>query len=205
MNIYTYHAPVDNLPYQYLLLELWQKSWRAAGWNPLILTTEQAQFHPLYESLERHFYASLPTQNSAAYEWSCYARWLAMDFVGGGWMSDSDVINYSFFPIRPDTDTLTIFSQGNLCPCLVYGSASEYLRAATLFLGHSGGVYEAHHASDQNILQLNKDQFRQVELVPEVHDPGWDRSCAVHFANGRMREHQPRHKWIPRLRSSHAF
>ena len=201
MNIYTYHSPVENLPYQHHLLELWQKSWRALGWNPLVLTRAQAEMHAMHESLERHFHASLPSRNSAAYELACYERWLAMDFVGGGWMSDSDIINYSFYPIRPASDTLTLFSQGNLCPCLVYGSAAEYLRAATLFLNHSGGVFEPDHASDQNILQLHKSQFRQVELVPEFNEPGWEKSCLVHYANGRMLAHQPRHEWIPRLRN----
>lgn len=201
MKIYTYHEPDPSHPHQHSLLPLWQETWAKLGWEPVVLTRRQAFDHPLYLQLVDHFNRHLPTTNSPAYELACYLRWLAMVQVGGGWMSDADVIPWSLVPLVPETNELTVFSQGSVCPCLVHGSASEYERIARMFLNHKGGVFESYHASDQNILQLNRSQVRQVELVPEYGQPGWERSAVVHFPNNTMRGYQPRSEWIPKLRA----
>jgi hypothetical protein len=166
-----------------------------------VLTQAQAELHPLYATLVDHFYKHLPTVNPPLYERACYVRWLAMAVAGGGWMSDADVIPYSLYPFVPCSDTLTVFSQGNITPCLVYGSSSEYERVVRdIFLTHQKGVYAENHASDQDILQINAHKVRQVELVALYNTDGWKQSSVVHFNNDSMGCAQPRSELIPPLR-----
>jgi hypothetical protein len=201
MNIYTYHEPIDNFPYQHNLLVLWEDAWSRLGWTPKVLTAEFAKQHVLYEPLAAHFTSHLPTANTPAYELSCYARWLAMAVIGGGWMSDADVIPYSFWPMKPCSDRMTILSQGNPVPCLVHGSKDEYERIVRdVFLRHKGGVYAGNHSSDQDILQINRGEFQQIELVSVYKDEGWDKTCVVHYNNDSVGYGLPRSEIIPSLR-----
>lgn len=204
MKIYTYHSSIGRDQESLPLLNLWRQRWLANGWTPEILSEREARKHPDFAALATDL-AALPTVNAPGYELACYLRWLAMAVVGGGWMSDADVMPYGFFPQTPE-QRLTVWS-GGACPCLVSGSASEYDRMARRFAAwqptercrHNGHL----HCSDQNILdQLPAEEFERRKLVEEFSTPGWESALAVHYPNARMRGKQPRHEWIPRLRSA---
>lgn len=49
MKIYTYYEDIDH-PDQEKMLELWSLSWENAGFNPIILTKDDAQKHDFYKS-----------------------------------------------------------------------------------------------------------------------------------------------------------
>ena len=86
-------------------LELWKKSWRSNGWNPVILGEKDAMLNPLYVKIDinnpdANFYK---TDNSNwKYHRSCYLRLLAYcQYVRNNNVTlyaDYDVINYNFTP-----------------------------------------------------------------------------------------------------------
>ena len=87
------------------LMELWKKSWRNNGWNPIILGSQDAEEHPDYsrldiKNIDNPLYVN--NINGSDYQIACYNRHLAYsNFVlknGTTLNADCDVINYSFTP-----------------------------------------------------------------------------------------------------------
>ncbi|XP_071853024.1 uncharacterized protein [Apostichopus japonicus] len=112
-------------------LETWNNAWSSAGWTPRIINEDDAKRHPSYQALREKF-ATFPTRGNAEYEIACFLRYLAMAAVGGGWMSDFDVlpINFPASTERCHNGALTVYQR--FVPALVSGNASEYTRVATL-------------------------------------------------------------------------
>lgn len=203
MKIYTYHEFVPEIPHGHKLLDLWKSSWEKAGWDPIVLDRSHAEQHPNYsEYIEK--YKALPSINPPGYELACYLRWLAMAVVGGGWMSDSDVIPYGFKPNTPP-DMLTIWSYGgHICPCLVSGTSEHYTYTAKIFaewVGETNLENGRPHASDQNILGKVDKFYHNVPICSQYGDVGWDNFPVVHYPNASMHDKQPREKYIPELRN----
>ena len=73
------------------LLHLWKTSWEDMGWRAVILSLEDARIHPDYRDLLRRV-KSVPLGIKPDYNQYCFLRWMAMSAVGGGWMSDIDVL-----------------------------------------------------------------------------------------------------------------
>ena len=86
--VYTFYDPITEGGYaqksreELPLLRVWKKTWRERGWDPVVLSTRDAERHPRFEEYRRRF-ASLPTgTNPPQYEMACFVRWLAMTHVG---------------------------------------------------------------------------------------------------------------------------
>lgn len=82
------------------LIKLWEKSWSKNGWNPIVLSLEDAKKHPRYYEIDLKNYSSnlyKHSLNGASYLELCYSRWFAYGCYSGVW-SDYDVINYGFSP-----------------------------------------------------------------------------------------------------------
>lgn len=203
MKIYTYHEYIPEMPNGDSLLELWKSSWEKAGWEPVVLGREDAQKHSKYEEyFER--YKNLPTSNCVNYEVSCYLRWLALSVVGGGWMSDADVIPYNFKPVEPPSDSLAVWSYNGICPCLVSGKPEHYDYAAKIFAEWEGPYHVergVNHISDQNILGQIDRFFHHIPICANYGDIGWEYFSVVHYPNSRMQDKSPRKQYIPQLRS----
>ncbi|XP_071846003.1 uncharacterized protein [Apostichopus japonicus] len=133
--IYTYFQKINAIAeeeriIQAAILQIWTESWTLAGWNPRILSEEDAKTHPDYLSLRAKF-EQLPTINRKEYEMSCFLRYVAMATVGGGWMSDFDVLPFQFPACSPPfKDSFTIYE--GIVPALVYGTSNDYTRVARL-------------------------------------------------------------------------
>ena len=124
------------------MMALWKESWQRIGWEPRLLTLDDAQrhprFHEFYNLLQK---IPLWGKNRAGvnrdYNQYCYLRWLAMAAVGGGFMSDYDVL-----PLRPPLGAETVgeftaYSHGlgnRGVPCLLSGTSSEWERMAFAIL-----------------------------------------------------------------------
>jgi len=82
------------------LIKLWVKSWSDNGWNPIVLSLEDAKKHPRYYEIDLKDYSSNLYKysiNGPEYLELCYSRWFAYACYDGFW-SDYDVINYGFTP-----------------------------------------------------------------------------------------------------------
>ena len=82
------------------LIELWKKSWSNYGWDPQVLSLDDAKKHPSYNEIDLENYSSNLYKHSInGYEYLqlCYARWFAYGLFDGAW-SDYDVMNYGFYP-----------------------------------------------------------------------------------------------------------
>lgn len=101
-------------------IEVWSRSFRGLGWNPVVLDENIARQHPEFEKLSG-LAATYPTINPRHYEIACFVRWLAFRVVGGGLMTDYDVVNRSlpadsFEPKNP----LLTFLEPSRVPCAVF-------------------------------------------------------------------------------------
>lgn len=202
MKIHTYYEFVPEIPNGNKLIDFWKSSWEKAGWEPIVLDRSHAEQHPNYsEYLEK--YKQLPSANPPGYELACYLRWLAMATVGGGWMSDADVIPYGF---KPNTypDILTTWANDFNIPCLVSGSSEQYTAAAKVFADWNKELYLENgipHVSDQNILAKVDKFYNNIAICSQYGNIGWDNFPVVHYPNDAMGGKQPREKYIPLLRN----
>jgi len=132
--IHTFYAPVRNLSTERNdeLVEMWKDRWYRAGWDPVVLSPEDAQRHPYYDDFIPIFRDGQLKDDS--YNQICYLRWLAMAASGGGWMTDIDT-----FPLNIMPET-TLPNQGKFTgynwhvPSLLSGSALEWNRMTLLLM-----------------------------------------------------------------------
>ncbi|KAJ8021941.1 hypothetical protein HOLleu_39286 [Holothuria leucospilota] len=125
------------------ILHLWERAWSLAGWKPRILTEEDAKRHPNYEEFSRKFWA-FPTVNKKEYEIACFMRYLAMAAVGGGWMSDYDVLPFRLSGcIEPLNDGGYTVYEGYF-PGLVSGTSQEFTRVAKIMANVDWKAHSQH-------------------------------------------------------------
>lgn len=192
MKVFTYFDPVPEMAHseQQEMISIWKASWRANGWQPLVLSRKNIAFHPLYEDALRAFKGH-PTVNPKEYELACWLRWLAMAMQGGV-MTDFDVLCFGFRPedIPENPGPLpTIFADANPCPCAVHGTERQYENVVRLFMEYKRRPEDNHngvpHLSDQNALQAMADKFRPYifDMCPEYNQRHWREAKLVHFCH----------------------
>ena len=131
------------------LLEVWSTSWADAGYQPVLLSLRDAQKHPHYEAyvyaLSKITLLGAGGRNQEYNEY-CYLRYLAMATVGGGLLSDYDVMPLTGNqppPQRLEDDRFTVYqktlNKAGAVPSLASGSASEWDRMANVILRISQG------------------------------------------------------------------
>ena len=70
-------------------LQEWRRAWERAGWQPRVISSRD---------IDREKYdvdsavQGIPLGSNKEYDRACYLRYFAMASVGGGWMSDYDLI-----------------------------------------------------------------------------------------------------------------
>jgi hypothetical protein len=195
MVINTYFTSIAGMESHSEILKLWELSWRRRGWTTRILTVQDAQAHPRYNEFVARV-DTYPTVNNREYERACYIRWLALVSVGGGWMSDTDTINFSFSPQIRKLDFE--IPEPGYCPCLAwlkprcsrpvdlimeYGPVAKW--PATLQDEASQG-----HISDMLIFQYQLQAGMDLgdpdqAVVCEYNEVGWRGFPLTHFCAGR--------------------
>ncbi|CAJ1349634.1 unnamed protein product [Effrenium voratum] len=125
--MHTFYEPVWNGGDKTGTLVSWEKAWTDAGWETRVLTLEDAKRSPEFKNVNRRI-DRIPRGGNAEYERLCYLRYLAMNAVGGGWMSDMDTVPTRLSPDigLPNAGRFTVYA--NFIPALVSGNATEYLR-----------------------------------------------------------------------------
>jgi len=140
-------------PIEDAVLELWKEEWTAAGFEPVVLTLEDAKRHPDFEEVEKKM---IPLHGKTGYDSLCFYRWLAMAASGGGWMSDHDTFPV-VFPVDqglelPNGGTFTSF-QGHI-PALMSGSEDEWNRVSKLLIDAIPRIEEGGVQSDMYALAV---------------------------------------------------
>lgn len=217
MKIYSYMADVPELNAEdELRLEiLWRRRWSDIDIEPVVLNEHIARQHPFFAEFN-DVVSRLPSNNPAAYERACWLRWLALAVVGGGWMSDFDVMpaagvdcwnTLTFRQKEPPRSKIVVF-QTPCCPALVHADERAALafceQAATGKFGNRPQE-DKPHWSDQyaleDLVMAGVDWVEARDIVKLYTDEGWEKAPFVHFANAVMQRKNllPRYQHIPRL------
>lgn len=180
--MHTFFTPVSDSP-DVALLEVWKKAWYDAGWQPVVLTLEDAKRHEDYRRFIDAFEAA--DYKLKDYDRMCFLRWLAMASSGGGWMSD-----YDTFPLYsrraedghnlPNGGRFTCYSRH--VPNIVSGSQEEWNRVAqllffsyklhpTVFWSDMLALLEVHDSIDGYVYQTDSISLEKV-YISELQNGG---------------------------------
>lgn len=207
MKVFTYFSPIPDLwpvDTQWDLLNIWKRSWRLQGWEPVVLTEDSVKDDPKYSEYVEKI-AALPATYGHAYLRATFLRWLAMAHAGGGLMTDYDTINYSFAPRPPSPDKLEILgSPLSAGFAAILGAQDKFQKMFDILVN-----WKVHPEHDWNS-KINPPRpavsdlrmvFRMLELKtypkPEWLDwqkdraegaigwgfPGWEKAAMVHYGH----------------------
>ena len=119
------------------LLAAWKQAWTSAGWDTVVLSTEDARRHPDFAAAE----AKMEQLSIRHYDRLCFYRWFAMAVAttggAGGYLSDYDAFPLEISPLLhgrflPNGGKLTTWDF--VVPSLVSGTHLEYSRIANLLI-----------------------------------------------------------------------
>lgn len=205
--VYTYYhgmyeegmpnADAAEAQQQFDMINWWKRSWAKRGWAPRVLTQADAKRHPMFHPITERL-KQLPTVNPIEYELACYHRWLAVAVMGGGFMSDYDVINYSF-DAREPTDNLVIYEthycREDITPSCVGGTERGFMDAVIAFsVSDPQSITGDHegkpHTSDMIALQKmrNSGLYVTAPTVVAYGNIGWDKAPLVHYSHHATRD-----------------
>lgn len=208
--VYTYFDPVPGISIEETtrLILLWKENWEHFGYEPRVLNESFARRHPLYKEFSERI-ARFPTVNKKEYDRACFLRWLAMSTVKGGLMADYDVFTYKAdLGLAKIPPPLCIVYQGHV-PSLVYARQQGYDRMIEAFMKYEVSIKDVEetigqpHVSDMYILYRDPQftPYEKLHIVKNHGEDGWKEAPLVHYANGAMNRHQPRHAHIKGLRN----
>lgn len=212
MRVFTFFNPLPTIDQtrELALLRKWAESWERQGWEPVILSLEDAvaQNETLTEDIlhsEELARGPLP----AGYAMSCHLRWVAHQ-AHGGLHVDYDVMNRNFPPVamkgilalHGDSKPIMLF--GSACPCAVHATPENCEVMHTLTIRQmldpdrsTGELASVCH--DQAVFAKTPQVFTMLDPAVCVNysAPGWEDALLVHFANSVAPN--PRHKLIERV------
>jgi hypothetical protein len=191
MKVYSFFEPgVREWEDQTEVIEMWKASWSSWGWEPIVLSIEDAKKHPKYRAMLGAI-RGYPTVNPRTFEAFCFLRWLAMPVVGGGWLFDWDVLNYGFRPLDPGSAASAGLNR--IGGAGFWGRVSDYEWIVDQMLTYRPDPYldtyrEQPHVSDMTILRrVATTKYRCLGLEAEFGDPDWEKAPLVHYGGARTR------------------
>ena len=190
-NVYAFYEPinepwVDQMDHNNLI-ELWKKSWRYYGWNPIVYGIKECESCDGYEELYNAC-QSYPTVNPKQYEMLCFLRWLYMSEVGG-WYADLDMMNHGFYPTEFGDKIIT--TAYTLHCSAIYMSAEKYkkivdhiknLKITDEDYFDFGDGRKAPTVSDMTVLtKHNNDIDLKLEIQSEYPHNDYKNKLIVHY------------------------
>jgi len=161
MKIYTYYQNINHSS-QNELIDLWKISWSRQGYEPIVLSLEDAKRHPYFETLNsemRRIFNEITGKQIGEYGMSCWFRWLAYATQEDEkfYVSDYDAINVNF-PITEPSNQLHLMD--NACPFLASGTPKQFENLCKAFVEVSNEridilKQQADHYHDQNFFIHN--------------------------------------------------
>lgn len=223
--VVTYYEPVEGLwsdHSQRELIKVWERSWRKAGWDPVVLTEADIRSHPRHDFFSQHIYAK-PSEYPKKYTASCFLRWLAASHYGelrgtNVLLSDYDVINYGLEPYEPAPGQMEILCDEppvSIFMGAVLGTPRHFLDMMELFVAwqpdeldfnHNAGCM---HQDDLSMLvrmfetktRPKPDWLVKVPGCALYDYSGYRTSKLVHYGFAmKQRGFWPKHEHIERIR-----
>ena len=165
--IYTFFSPLHKEDQHDEMIDVWKKEWEMAGFEPRILTIEDAINNPYFETMKEQVEKVFSTDVYNAY---CLYRYLAIANVGG-MMSDYDTMPLYLHA----EDANTLINDGKFTsferhvPSLISASKEEWQRVAQL-LTEQMSKSEISHKSDMLLLrEIGRDPSNDVDLELDGH------------------------------------
>lgn len=199
MNVYAFYEPIRedwvDQKDQEILVSLWKKSWSHYGWNPIILSLEDAKKHPLYEEYY-NIVKTFPTVNPKTYELYCFLRWLSFANQGG-WISAVSCMNYGFKPYDPVDKIITSHLHPFIVPTVsIYVPKEKFKIILELIMNYkinhndflNVGGERRPHMSDMILLNSNLykteasvDRKNCLNFSSTYGDLNWKKSLITHY------------------------
>ena len=132
MKVYSYFANI-NFKNQKELIDLWRSSWSSRGFEPILLTEEDAKKHLYYTDYIKELkqiHIDVLDEEITDYGMSCYLRWMAYATIDSDkpiLTMDYDIINTGLDIIElefPIDTKIKLYS--NYCPCFVSGTPDQF-------------------------------------------------------------------------------
>jgi hypothetical protein len=224
MKVFTYYMPVPGLwsdVSQRGLIDVWARSWTKQGWEPVVLTEDDARKHPNFSYYKEKFWA-LPTGYGHDYEGACFMRWLAVAQAGGGMMVDYDVINYGFLPYDQPPEEMSVFADPTperIFMGAVAGQSQYFQEMADIFALWGPDQYDINtaleaedkrHCSDLAMLirmfdtktYPKPDWLKRRDGCALFDHPSWNTSKLVHYGYAmRAAGYWPKYEHIEKIRA----
>jgi hypothetical protein len=147
------------------LLKVWKDEWEMAGFEPQVITMEDARKHPYYDTMKDAVEKVFKTDRYNQY---CFFRYLAMATTGGGWHVDYDTIpaNFPTGEATPLPNGGKFTSYQVFVPALISASEEEWTRVSKLIVEQLSISHE----------DLKSDMYmlRDLYLGNGLHDAGID-------------------------------
>lgn len=186
--IYTFYAPMvralDTPREQKIrqadqqLLEAWKTAWHEAGWDPRVISLDEAKQYRGYHSYRKSLRETKLLGNGGRnheYNEYCFLRYLAMTAVGGGTMADYDLFPLSdagSSPAIPTPATFTVYqktlNKAGPVPALCSGPSTEWERIANAILEVSQEPSASGWSDMTALMQLHKTQLDSLILLDQV-------------------------------------
>lgn len=180
MNVYCYYQPLNACGDRHREVEAWCHNWRGRGFTPVVLDQTIAERHPQWDCLKNRKSLEFPSINPDGYDFACWARWLALDVMGGGLMVDYDVGNRD---LKPDEVILgyPVILEPQRVPCAVATNDRGATLIADTIMSHQAKP-RGNHYSDMFFFQDSN--FPNLKVCVELGHPGWETAKLIHFATG---------------------
>ena len=203
------------------LIDVWERSWRKSGYEPIVLNEGDAKQHPMYDRFNENV-SKLPSEYGPNYDRACFMRWLAMAAQpDGGLMLDYDVISYGFPLLTPDPKTMQIFCEEPPVPIdmgAVLGTKQHYEDMSHIFANwtpdrgdwNDSSTYHGYHCSDLSLLvrMFEHQNYPRPSWIQKTFGysgrfprPSYKTARAVHYGyDMKLAGHWPKWAHIERLR-----
>lgn len=177
MNIYTYYEDVD-FRNQLELIELWKQSWLNNGFEPIVLTREDAKrselYQEYYEFIQRiHKNISgniLPENNYWLAAQLEIVAFTTIDKKQSAYVSDYDVINKNF---QYKDNSGKLHWKDGCCSCFASGNGEAWIRYVNFLLSEEKTI------TDWCLQQKEKTkrtEYGDQDFLTAVHEIGLEKN-----------------------------
>jgi hypothetical protein len=177
--IYAYYKPILQIDQdeQFAQANVWKVSWERAGWECVMLNPSHAAMAPQSAILQGKIAAISRNTPGLGDEIGIklqakFARWGALFGVGGGWMSDYDVVNLGFTPaMAEEIEKEADIAMNTLSPAWIFfASHREAYEACKDFVERPLFKVEtpSEPETEAEILGIDKNYFEGIATLAHV-------------------------------------